>query len=156
MGSSADALLCYGYVLGGSQRGWEVEEVNSYGQLTLPWMPSRDDEEWWDDFDGDPTGVLMKRIVSHAGGQEDWSYTQIRELKETLGVAFSSYGYGDVEENWILRTAEITTPCSTPKLLEIGGLVLPGHDLLLRNAVTMLEMTPLQKKPAWILAASYG
>jgi hypothetical protein len=155
MGRSLDAILAYGYDLGGSESGWLFNKLEE--EYTSPKL------DWFDfDKDSDFIAACEKRLFASVGF-DDSSYSipgygERRKVAETrLGVEFVYYGY---EYGGSILSASKTNTYYGVKLLDLASLVadaLVGDwDEKLANACRVLGVTPNQEKPGWLLAPVYG
>lgn len=154
MGMSANAVLAYGYDLGGEE--WKVREVGEYGALTLPWF-NEDDE---DDF----VTAAKKRLLVAAGFvEDDWQvdgyFARQREAKDRLGVEFETYVSLDYPQ-YILAAKVITAGWGDSELVDVTALQcepLENHwDDKLTAALKTLGLTPTQEQPGWLLVSYWG
>lgn len=160
MGQSTNAVLVYGYNLGGGEIDWLVEEANGeYGELHLDWF-NEDDESGENDF----IEAAEKRLLAAAGFTEtDWRadgyFARKREAEKGLGVEFESYCSGDYPI-YTLAAHVITVHRGDCKQLSLDELArLPrenGWDDKLAGALRTLGLTPKQAEPAWLLVSYWG
>jgi hypothetical protein len=142
MGVSSDGLLVYGYDLG------ELDD----------WEPA------WQDEDEDFAESVMTRLLVASGFTEtDWQvdgyFARKSEAEERLGVELvthCSYDY----PMYVLGAAEFRAYRGYPKALDLAELsnpeVLSGWNAKLASALEVLEITPEQGHPQWILCSIYG
>jgi hypothetical protein len=155
MGVSTDAILAYGYDLGGDEDGWKVREAGKYGELELDWL----DEE--DDF----TEQAMDRIRAAAGFTEtDWQaegyFDRKHAAEAAAGVEIEMYCSD--EAPMYLLAAKVHT-VSRGHIKDAAALMAGADDATRREwdaklaaAVAALGMTPVQEKPAWLLCSYWG
>lgn len=157
MGQSTDALLAYGYDLGGDE-GWKLEDCGEYGELPeLPWLDENDD-----DFQSAAERHLLAEI---AGFTERWAkgsegyWDREREAKARVGVQFDTYCSGNYPM-YLLATKVITVHRGSVKDIDMAELAVEpemnGWDEKLRAALTALGITPQQAEPRWLLASYWG
>lgn len=157
MGQSTDAILAYGYDLGGEEE-WKLQEAGEYGELPeLPWY-SEDDE----DFQGDAEAHLLKVI---AGFTETWSREnegyreRERAAKERLGVQIDTHCSGNYPM-YLLAAKIITASRGDAKDIDLASLtsqpVSEDWDEKLRAALQALGITPNQDKAKWLLCSYWG
>ncbi|MCP9947226.1 hypothetical protein [Actinomadura madurae] len=158
MGQSTNAVLVYGYNLGGGEIDWLVEEANGeYGELQLDWF----DEEGDDDF----IEMAEKRLLQANGFTETYEdgregyFGREREAKKALGVEFETYCSGDYPI-YTIAAHVITVHQGDCKLLNLDELArLPrenGWDDKLTAVLRTLGLTPKQPEPAWLLVSYWG
>lgn len=87
MGQATDAILAYGYDLGGD--GWKLEGLGEYGEL--PPL------SWWDDDEDFATAAERRLLAEIAGFTETWEddhegyYERQRVAKARLGLKVETY-----------------------------------------------------------------
>jgi hypothetical protein len=163
MGMSTDAILAYGYDLGGEDE-WKVREVDEYGGL-LPgiadWVP---DPEVEDDYD--LIGVAERHLLNAAGFTEtyedgrDGYFSRESAAKDALGVQFEAY-WSDDCPMYLLAAKVVTVARGS---VEDAGAILAAADdrtrqewdAKLASAVAALGLTPVQDKPKWLLVSYWG
>ncbi len=153
MGTSTNAILAYGYDLGGGEDEWKVREVDEDGLLDLPWYSDED----MDIMDA-ATDVLRT-----AAGWVDGDYgapgyfEQRQAIDDQVGVEIKDYCSGDYPM-YLLSAKTITVRRGDAKLLDLAGLQAETdtYDERLRAACEVLGITPTQEKPAWILVSYCG
>jgi hypothetical protein len=133
MGRSTNALLVYGYDLGGGDGDWQVQETRSFGLLDVP---------WWDQEDDDPSFL-------------EAAQSRLREAGVT-GVEVHTHTSQDYPA--YLLTVHCTTAYrGTPKRLDFDDLTrsqLAGDwDDQLDAAMKALGLTSTQDSPGWLLAS---
>ncbi|MFI6986068.1 hypothetical protein ACIBSV_46950 [Embleya sp. NPDC050154] len=163
MGSHADAVLAYGYNLGGGEK-WEVAEADDDNGLVLPWFSDYegDGENGNEGFEEAATARLLASI-DFADRRPDEDYGTFRDRLNAamarLGVRITScYCY---EFPTYLLTAEVFEADSgNVQALDLPDLArrpeTGGWDEKLRAALTVLGLTPTRRQPNWLLTATYG
>ncbi len=156
MGQSTNAVLAYGYDLGGDESEWKIEEAGEYGA----WEP-----DWHHDEETDLISAAEQRLLESVGFAEtyedgaDGYFRREREAQERLGVKFESYCSGDYPM-WVLAAHKITVYRGDSEVIDPAELAaLPernGWDAKLQAAVKTLGITPKQAKPAWLLVSYWG
>jgi hypothetical protein len=162
MGTSTDAILAYGYDLGGGDE-WQVRELDEYGSLipnTGGWVP---DPETEDDYD--LIGLAERHLLNASGFTEtyedgrDGYLGRERAAKEALGVAFEAYCSGEYPMH--VLAAKVLT-AYRGDVQDAAAFILaaeetrPEMDAKLRAALEVLGVTPVQEKPAWLLCSYWG
>ena len=159
MGQSTDAMLVYGYNLGGEE-DWELEGLGECGELPdLPWYDA-------DDGDDDFQGAAERRLLAEiAGFSETWSsenegyFDRERAAKARLGVEFDTHCSGDYPM-FLLATKVITVYRGSVKDIDMAALAVEpetnGWNEKLRAAVQALGITPKQERPQWLLCSYWG
>lgn len=157
MSTSTDAVLVYGYNIGGGEIDWLVEETNDeYGELNLDWF----------DSDGDKGFIeaAEERLLIAAGFTEtDWRteghFQRKREAEAQIGVKFESYCSGDYPIH-TLAAHVITVRRGDLEVLDLAALQRqPAEnrwDDKLSAALRTLGLTPKQPEPAWLLCSYWG
>lgn len=156
MGVSTNAMLVYGYDLG-SDEGWKVREADEGGyDLTVDWY----DEDHEDGF----VEQAENRLLAAAGFTEtdyraDGYFDRKAEAERNIGVEFESHCSGDYPM-WLLAAHKITVYRGDVKAIDLAALSLdPSRgdwDAKLRNALTVLGLTPTQEQAAWLLCSYWG
>jgi hypothetical protein len=159
MGVSTDAILAYGYDLGGDEDGWKVREAARYGELDLDWL----DEE---DEDSDGFGEqAMARIRAAAGFTEtDWQaegyFDRKHEAEAAAGVEIETY-CSDEAPMYLLAATVHTVARGYIK--DAAALIAAADDATRREwdaklaaAVAALGLTPVQEQPSWLLCSYWG
>ncbi len=160
MGVSTDAILAYGYDLGGEEDEWKVREAGRYGELELDWL---DDEA--EDYDG--FGVAaMDRILAASGFTETYEdgrkgfFDRKHEAEKLTGVEIEYYCSN--EAPMYLLAAKVHTVArvyikdAAALMAGADEATLREWDAKLASAVAALGMTPVQEKPAWLLCSYWG
>lgn len=154
MGVSTDAILAYGYDLGGAEDEWKIKETGEYGCLNLPWFDPEDDDAGFMD-------AVEKRLLAAAGFTEtDWQvdgyFTREREALATFGVHLVSHCHVDYPM-YILAAHHITSHRGWVGRVDLPALVALQEDADARLARTVeaLGITPTQE-PGWLLVSNWG
>lgn len=162
MGVSTDGILAYGFDLGGEEGegGWKVREAGKYGDLELPWADPESGD--WDGF-GD---AAVRRLLTAAGFTEtyedgrDGYFTRKSAAERGLGVEIESYCSGDFP--MYLLAAQVIT-VNRGSVIDVGPVMAAADetvrqewDASLARAISALGLTPLQEKPAWLLASYWN
>lgn len=163
MGTSTDAILAYGYNLGGDESGWEIAEVGEYGELDIErisWMDAADE----DDEDVDFVACAKRRLLQSVGFTEtDWNvegyFDRKRAAEESIGVEFDSYCSGEYPM-YLLAGHVITVRRGYVEEIDFTALAAQvvdgGWDAKLAAAIQALGITPKQAKPAWLLCSYWS
>lgn len=164
MGQSTNGVLAYGYDLG-SEEGWKVREAqegpgNEYGYLKTSWYDGEAVDESEDDGE-ELIDRMQRRLYDSIPGlppvESGWECED--PVKEHLGVWFEAYCSGDYPM-YILATHEMTVYRGDADVVDMVALIeapaLNSWDDKLRHALSVLELTPLQEKPEWLLASYWG
>lgn len=160
MGVSTDAILAYGYDLGGDDE-WKVQEVDEYGGLLdVGWVP---DPETGEDFD--LIGLAERQLLGAAGftetyedGRKDY-FARENAAKAALGVEFAFY-CSDESPMHILA-AKVHTVArgyvgDAAALIDADAATRQEWDAKLASALHALGWTPVQEKPKWLLVSYWG
>jgi hypothetical protein len=147
MGTSTNAILVYGYDLGSSEDGWKVEpneELEAEGY-----------------YDTETAADALRASVGFT--EQDWRADGYFERKNAadakVGVALKRYCHSDFPM-YVLAAETITVyrgDCKTLDFTALAGQVqAKGWDAKLARALEALGLTPLQKKPEWLLVSYWG
>lgn len=151
MGTSTNAILAYGYELGGDNDGWKIAEAGPYGELRLPWLT----EDELDNAEFDFAEEVMLRLAREAG--HDVKYTS--QAEEETGLRVESHCSAECAE-WLLAAKVITAYRGHPKNIDFAALererVERDWDSKLERACQVLGITPTQGKPRWVLCSYWG
>lgn len=156
MGQSTNAILAYGYNVGGGESEWNIEEADEDGDWTPPWVDP-DDEN-------DLITAAETTLLAAAGFTEtDWRADGYYERKEAaeaqVGVEFESHCSGDYPM-WLLVAHTTTVYRGDVKEIDFAALeatrIEQDWDAKLRNAADVLGMTPKQESPRWMLVSYWG
>lgn len=153
MGNSPDAYLLYGYKLG-DENGWQIQETMGYGSLDpsrLSWVPkaepSTDDEGDTDDY-GD-----------ESPDNEDVIEAANELLKTCLGdsVKIAIISGSDDGGGYYLITQRFHADWDADLSIDLVAPVKqePRMNTALEAALRVLEITPKQSAPTWLLVATY-
>jgi len=160
MGMSTDALLVYGYHLGGDDAGWLVHGAGEYGEL-----PPLD---WYDAEAHDGEGFqesAEKRLLAQLADftETDWQadgyFARERAAKARLGVRFETHCSGDYPmylliakgiTAWRGKTEEIDFAALQDEMRQTDA------DTKLRAALNALGLRPTQERAQWLLCSYWG
>ena len=161
MGQSTNAILAYGYDLGGGDDGWKIHQAGEYGELPeLDWYDAENEEG--DDLMSAGERRLRAEI---AGFTEQWHsgnegyFDRERDADASVGVKIESYCSGEYPM-WLLATKIITVyrgDCKTIDMAELAEAPhIQGWDARLAAASQALGITPTQDRPRWLVFPFYG
>lgn len=158
MGTSTNAVLAYGYNLGGADAGWAFREVGEYGEAALDWYdPEAEDDEGF-------ASAAAARLLASVGFTEKWGdnpdgnyFERERAAAKSLGVELESYCHGEYPM-YVLAAKVITVYRGGAEILDPAELakIPPEWNERLAAAVTALGITPTQERPAWVLVSYWG
>ncbi len=162
MGTSTNAVLAYGYDLGGDEEGWKIQEADEYGELPegLAWY----DPDGDDDLADQAHEWLLAKLAGfpgkrHPGEHENDFFDREKVAKELVGVEFESYCSSDYPM-YVLAAHAITVYRGHSEVLDLGSLAtdpaVNGWDDKLAAALAALGITPKQEKPGWVLVSYSG
>ncbi len=163
MGISADAIVAYGFNLGGADDNWCVEEVAEDGGLTVVWYEP-DDEGVHADPYFDFAQAAEDQLLTAAGFTEtdtsaDGYYERRRAALAAIGVEIITYCNMDYPA-FALVTRQISVDGDRVERLDPAAMaaeVVGGdYDRKLREACRALGLTPKQTAPAWLLMSCLG
>ncbi|WP_329291903.1 hypothetical protein [Streptomyces pseudovenezuelae] len=158
MGQSTDALLVYGYHLGGGD-GWELEGLGEYGELpALPWLGDEDDRDFQDAAERRLLAELAGFTETWEDGQEGY-FSREREAKAQLGVEIETHCSGSYPM-YLLIAKGITAYRGDVQPIDFAYLAAEVQqkdaDAKLRAALDALGVTPKQETPSWLLCSFWG
>lgn len=156
MGQSTNAMLAYGYDLGGEEE-WKVREAGEYGELpALDWYDP--DDEDGDDFQS----AAERRLLASVGFTEQWGerdgyFEREEEAKARLGVEFDTHCSGEYPM-FLLATKVITVYRGSVEEIDVAELaqVPADWDGKLTAALRALGLTPTQERARWLLCSYWG
>lgn len=159
MGVSTDAILFYGYNLGGGDSEWEIEGTGQYGDFAADWHDPEDEDS--DGFAEDANNRL--RVMVGGFTETDWQvdgyWERQREADQRVGVEVSSHCSAEYPVYYIAACA-ITAWRGSPKRIDFAKLEAEraegDWDQKLAVALEALGMTPKQAKPQWLLVSDWG
>ncbi len=165
MGVTTDAILAYGYDLGGGEDDqWRFEQVDEWGGPKLDWF-SVDYENESEEDAPDFVEVAQARLLAQLAGftETDWEvegyFGRKREAEKQLGVEFVGY-CSDEFTLYMLAAHSITVNRGEVRMLDLAELqTMPQvgeWDRKLREACEALGITPTQATPGWILVSYWG
>lgn len=150
MGQSTDAMLMYGYNIGG-QDEWNVQEVDEWGSLTVDWYEN--------DFQGEAEALLLAKVGFTETEYTKGYYDRKRAAEGLVKVKFEVH-CSDSYPELVLAAHVITARRGYPELIDMSQLAthpsIAEWDLSLRQALETLGLTPTQPEPYWILASYWG
>lgn len=155
MGQATDAILAYGYDLGGD--GWKLEGLGEYGEL--PPLP------WWDDEDDFPDAAVRHLLTQIVGFTETWEdrregyFDRERAAKAELGIVVETY-CSESCPMYVLAAHVTTVKRGDAEAVDPLDLAqrpsAEGWDDTLRTALTTLGITPTQEGAQWLLCSYWG
>lgn len=159
MGQSTNAMLVYGYHLGGGDSDWLVQDAGEYGEL-----PELD----WYNPDGagdDLITAAEKRLLAQLADftETDWQvdgyFDRERAARARLGVEFESHCSGEYPM-YLLVAKRITAYRGDAKEIDFPALAAEveaaGADAKLRAALDALGLQPTQERAQWLLCSYWG
>ncbi|WP_405961200.1 hypothetical protein OG235_36670 [Streptomyces sp. NBC_00024] len=164
MGRSSNAVLVYGYDLGGPDE-WKLRSLGQYGELpSLDWYDDEDDDG--DDSLDFATAAQDRLRAAVAGFTEEWTpdaretgyYDRRRAAEQSVGVKVETYCSHSAP--MFALAAHVTTVhrghvdyIDPQDLLDRPST--EDWDSRLIVAVEALDLVPVQEHPRWFLV-SYG
>ncbi len=156
MSTSTDAILAYGYDLGGEEE-WRVEQLDEDGALQLDWFdPEAEDADFIE--------TATDRLLAGAGFTEtDWHapgyFDRKAEAETRVGVEFDTYCSGDYPL-YVIAAKRVTVARGYIENLDLAALARDVIELRwdekLAAALQVLGITPKQSKPGWLLCSYWG
>ncbi|MFB7776893.1 hypothetical protein [Streptomyces bauhiniae] len=160
MGQSTDAILAYGYNLGGGDIGWLLQDLGEYDSL-----PALD---WYDPDDENSEGfqsAAETRLLAQLAGftETDWQadgyFDRERDAKARLGVQFDTHCSGDYP-GYLLIAKGITARQGDAQEVDLAALTAEvdaaDADTKLRAALDALGLRPTQERAQWLLCSYWG
>jgi hypothetical protein len=159
MGTSTNAMLMYGYHLGGDEGGWEMEGAGEYGGLpAVPWYDP-------DAEDGDIVELMMHHLLAEIAGftETDWKadgyFDRKRVAEQQVGVTIESHCSGEFPM-WVLCAKAITAYRGDVHVVDppwlISEPVKRDWTEKLNAAIEALGIRPTQQRPEWLLCSYWG
>ncbi|MEU0236805.1 hypothetical protein ABZ234_03875 [Nocardiopsis sp. NPDC006198] len=154
MGTSTDAILAYGYDFGNGE-DWLVREVSEYGDLAVDWYDS--EAEDLDFVEAVEAKLLAAAGFTEADWQVDGYFERKRDALATFGVEVVSHCSIDYPM-YILAAHSTTARRGAPEAVDLADMsaLQEDADARLARALEALGLTPMQDKPAWLLASDWG
>ncbi|GGW15807.1 hypothetical protein GCM10018980_51460 [Streptomyces capoamus] len=160
MGQSTNAMLVYGYHLGGGDSDWLVQDAGEFGELpALDWYNA--DDEDGDDFITAAEKRLLAQLAdfTETDWQVDGYFERERAAKARLGVEFESHCSGDYPM-YLLIAKGITAYRGGVKPIDFVALqaevTQADADAKLRAALDALGLRPTQERAQWLLCSYWG
>jgi hypothetical protein len=155
MGQSTDAILAYGYDLGGAE-GWNLQGLGEYGEMpALGWYDPENDDAGFEE-------AAMDTMLASVGFTEtDWRADGYRDRKaaaqQRIGVELVSHCSSEYPM-YVLAAKSTTAWRGSPKLFDPAelGTVPAEWDDKLRAALAVLGLTPTQERARWVLCSDWG
>ncbi|EMF31117.1 hypothetical protein H114_00772 [Streptomyces gancidicus BKS 13-15] len=170
MGRATDALLVYGYDLGGddAEDGWKVQQVDQYGGLLeQPWYNPDPDEDADDEDDTDFVSCAEAQLIREvagfretypAAGDTAGYWERRRAARQRVGVTVRTY-CSDGTPMYVLAAHVIRVSRGYVQTIDPRDLTerpaRENWDTKLAAALDALGLTPVQDAPRWLLV-SYG
>lgn len=155
MGTSTNAILAYGYDLGGSD-GYLVDEASEYGGLPDAWYANEADHEFQEEAE---RRLLVSVGFTETNWQAPGHFARKREAEQRCGVEIVAHCSGDYPM-YILAAHRLTVRRGDVEQLDLEELqtdpVTQGWDDKLRAALVALGLTPKQQEPAWLLCSYWN
>lgn len=157
MGQSTNAMLVYGYNLGGEEE-WLLRDLGEYDELpALDWYNPEDEDV---DFQ---SAAEAKLLADVAGFTEQWHsenegyFERERAAKAKLGVKFDTHCSGEYPM-YLLATKVITVYRGSVEEIDPAELAAtpPEWDTNLRTALNTLGLNPTQEAARWLLCSYWG
>lgn len=170
MGTSTNGILVYGYDFGGDGELKLAEtkesDANPYGYFKTSWWDDEADVDVDGDQDDDGespdlfdrmTQRLYESIPDVPAADDSWDCAEV--VKNRLGVWFESYCSGSYPM-YLLVTHKRTVHRGDTKAVDPTELAaMPnreGWDDKLAHALSVLEVTPDQDRPRWLMASYWS
>jgi hypothetical protein len=155
VGTSTNALLCYGYDLGGGETEWHLAEVDD-DELSLPWL---DLDELEEDGLGLEDAFATRLLASVGFTETDYSAKGYRERKReaeaTIGVELEYHCSSDYPL-YILSAKTITARRGDTEAIDMAALeaerIAGDWDGKLAAACAALGITPTKPAGWWLVS----
>lgn len=136
MGQSTDAILAYGYDLGGNEDEWRIKNLGPCGTLTTPWYDETSDD--LDEEDSDFADLVEK---------------QLRNVPAAAGVEIVSH-CSSSSPLYILAATHTIARRGYPKVIDAAQVAdTAAMDARLAAACAALGIEPADDRPQWLLAS---
>ena len=147
MSCSEIANLAYGFFLGTDEE-WAVEEADEYGSLDRPWAND-------DPIDGIYRALLQASILASTEIEKEAFSGMERTVQERWNLKVDLFANFERQgAAYFLMAGKKQTASSLTA--EPVTLTLPKDaDTVLLWAVRVLEISPIQKTPQWMLYPTY-
>jgi hypothetical protein len=166
MGQSTNAVMVYGYRFG-SVESLEVAEAkssdaNPYGYFKTSWCDDENEDVAAEDGESmDLFNLMIRRLYESIPDAPavEWGRQRADIVKERLGVWFEAHRSGEYPM-YVLATAAFTAYRGDAKVVDVDRLrddpAAGGWDAKLAEALRILEVTPAQERPSWLLVSYRG
>lgn len=160
MGVSTNALLVYGYDLGGlgDAAGWQIREIDDDGEPATTWYTVPEDAETADFIEQAEIRLLVANGLTGSWCDDDY-FERKREAQQRCGVTIERH-CSDACTMYLLVAMDWTANRGYPVKVEPEHLANPEliHHCAanLERALGVLGITPAQEEPGWILASWRG
>lgn len=158
MGMSTNAILVYGYHLGGDDGGWLLENAGEDGEMPpLDWY----DDETEDDFQEASETRLLATLAGFT--ETDWRvdgyFARRQTALDSLGIGLETHCSADYP-GYLLVTKRITAYRGDVTAIDFEALHAEaraaGADVKLRAALDALSLKPTQERAQWLLCSYWG
>ncbi|MCX5066930.1 hypothetical protein OOJ91_13845 [Micromonospora lupini] len=166
MGTSTNGILAYGYHFGSEDslliREAQESDTNPDGYFVNSWYDYRTTMTVdYEKVDGalDPIEAMTKRLYDSIPdappAEDDWDRANV--VKGRLGVWFEAHCSGDYPM-YVLTTKVLTAHRGDADVVPISDLRQRQDewDGLLARALQLLDVTPTQARPEWLLCSYWG
>lgn len=153
MGTTTNAILAYGFNLGGTEE-WKIQEVPEYEDFKPSWR-----------HEGEDLVDAIERVLLADAGftEDDWRvggyFERQREAWKAVGLTLVTH-CSDEYPMWLLAAHTVESWRGDATAVDWADLerrrIAEDWDGRLRKALTTLGMTPLQAEPAWLLVSYWG
>lgn len=156
MGSATNAILAYGYDLGGPCDKWNLQETDRYGSLHgLDWYD--EDADFIEAAETQLLAVIAQFTEPWTRDAHRTGYHERKEAaKASIGVRLGQH-CSRTAPGYLLAVDITTAHRGSPVAVDIDDLnrrrLAYGWDLKLLEALAALHLTPTEYSPAWLLAS---
>jgi len=148
MGTSTNAMLMYGYDLGGGDGPWKLEGVDEYDGLERPWLGEDDDFE----------EAAMKVLLATVGyvAPDEYvagEYQRKADAEQRLGLTVEYHCSGDYPM-YVLSAKTYTAHRGDCDVVDFT--IDSEWNERLARGLEALGLKPTQPEPCWLLASYWG
>jgi hypothetical protein len=148
MGVSTNAMLMYGYDLGGGDGPWKLHNIEEYDDFERPWINEDDGI-----FESAKKTLLAAAGFTETDYNVDGYFDRKRAAEAQVGVHFEGY-CSDAYTAYVISARTITA--SRGDCLLVDFTIDPAWNEKLAHALKVLDLKPTQAEPRWLLASYWG
>lgn len=161
MGSTARAKLAYGYRLGDDESGWKVHGVDEYERWQPSWLTPDDDPDSDAVIEACEQRLLVAAGFTDADWRADVYFDRKSAAEKQIGVEFTFSGHHEYAGVLLVASgSRRSVEWSEVMILDLDAMTArPGEerwDDKLRSALRVLDLSPVQEGPRWLVFPTYG